>query len=207
MKSVAISHKFSHLFWSLIIVGITFVGMRYALLSSRRKVLQDYGSVPEFQLFNQEGKMVTLKDLRGDIWVAAFIFTRCQGPCPTITTRMAKLGKMLRERNRAKLVSITVDPDYDTPTILSRYAESFRADSKRWLFLTGPRAKVEALVVNGMYQAVGHNSRLGLPIHSTQLVLIDPHGHIRAIHNSMNPEVITQVIKDICGLEQEFAIN
>jgi protein SCO1 len=206
MKSAVVLYKPSYLFWSLIAVGIVFMGLRHTFLSSQKKVLDHYGSVPEFQLLNQEGKTVTLKDLRGSIWVAAFVFTRCRGPCPIITTHMAKLSNILREGSRAKLVSITVDPDYDTPKVLSRYAGNFHADPKRWIFLTGPREKVEALVVSGMYQAVVRGSQSG-PIHSTQLVLVDPHGQIRAIHDSTNPQVITQIVRDIYRLEQEFAVN
>jgi len=209
MKSAVAPYRLPPFFWSLIIVGMAFVGIRRdTLLSGHRKVLDHYGGIPEFQLFNQEGKIVTLKDLRGNIWVAGFIFTRCGGPCPIITARMAELSKILKEKgSQAKLVSITVDPDYDTPVILSRYAEGFHADPERWLFLTGQREKVEALVTGGMYQAVVHNSQSGPPIHSTQLVLVDSHGQIRAIHDGMNPEIITQVVRDIRGLEQEFTVN
>src|SRR5207237_1093223 len=186
MKNTVVPYKPPpYCFWSLIVVGVAFMGLHHPLLSSQKKVLDHHGSVPEFQLFNQEGEMVTLKDLKGDIWVAAFIFTRCRGPCPIITTHMAELNKILREGNRIKLVSITVDPYYDTPKVLSRYAGNFHADPKRWIFLTGPKEKVEALVISGMYQAVVRGSQSG-PIHSTQLVLVDPHGQIRAIHDGMN---------------------
>src|SRR5438045_4156180 len=76
-----------------------------------------YGSVPAFEMTDQEGKSFGLVELSGKIWIADFIFTTCPGPCPIISTRMAELQKPL-EKTDIQLVSMTVDPERDTPAVL-----------------------------------------------------------------------------------------
>lgn len=211
MNNSVTPYKYSNLFWLSVFAcaGLGLVmayGMvRYYFIPSKQKVILDYyGTVPEFQLFNQEGKLVSLEDLKGSIWVASFMFTRCQGPCPIIIAYMAKLSEILKEKSHVKLISITVDPGYDTVSILSKYAKSFHTDSKKWSFLTGSKEQVEELITGGMHQAIiPPNHRLGGPIHSTQLVVVDPFGKIRAFHDGTNAQVITQICNDIRSLEQD----
>ena len=82
--------------------------------------LNDFGSIPDFELIERSGETVTLSDLTGEIWIANLIFTHCAGTCPMMTVQMRALGNLLPENVR--LVSITVDPNRDTPEVLSEYA-------------------------------------------------------------------------------------
>ena len=91
----------------------------------------------DFQLTERSGRTVTQADLDDRVWVAAFIFTRCPLSCPRISSVMKGLQDRLARTN-ALLVSISVDPDHDTPAVLKDYADRFGASADRWWFSDGP---------------------------------------------------------------------
>ena len=93
---------------------------------------------------------VTLADLRGQVWVADIIFTRCAGPCPRMTKQMKSLQAALPADSRAKLVTLTTDPEFDTPEVLKKYAERFNANADRWMFLTGAKKEIAALGIDSL---------------------------------------------------------
>lgn len=108
-----------------------------------------YGSVPDFALIDQRGRLVRRGDLDGNVWIASFIFTNCPNECPLMTAEMARLQSDLAHINALRLVSISVDPDRDTPAVLSQYAERFNADPGRWVFLTGDKRAIYRLAREG----------------------------------------------------------
>jgi cytochrome oxidase Cu insertion factor (SCO1/SenC/PrrC family) len=116
-------------------------------LSSAR--LPVYGSIPDFALTDQRGRLVRRSDLDGNVWIASFIFTNCPDECPLMTAEMARLQSDLAYMNALRLVSISVDPDRDTPAVLSQYAERFNADPGRWVFLTGDKRAIYRLAREG----------------------------------------------------------
>jgi protein SCO1 len=105
------------------------------------------GSFPlgEFRLVERSGRNVSEADFRGRVWVAGFIFTRCPLSCPRISSVMKDLQQRF-DGTRVLLASITVDPDYDTPEVLTQYAQRFGARPDRWWFLTGPKEQIHDLV-------------------------------------------------------------
>jgi cytochrome oxidase Cu insertion factor (SCO1/SenC/PrrC family) len=105
----------------------------------------DYGTVGDFSLTERISQTIRQSDLLGKVWVAAFIFTRCAGPCAQISGSMARLQHDLAGLDGVVLVSFTVDPQYDQPQVLSAYATRYGADPKRWLFLTGEQDAVYSL--------------------------------------------------------------
>jgi protein SCO1/2 len=119
--------------------------------------------VPDFALIERSGQSVTRADLLGKVWIASVIFTRCVDECPLVSSHMARLQDAFAAEPDVRLVSVTVDPVYDTPEVLTRYAQSFAAQPQRWLFLTGDKATIYRLVREGF--------RLGL---------LDPHEPVRS---------------------------
>jgi cytochrome oxidase Cu insertion factor (SCO1/SenC/PrrC family) len=111
--------------------------------------LRPFGTVPDFALHERSGRLVTRDDLREKIWIAGFIFTRCVHECPLVSNRMARLQETFAAQTELRLVSITVDPEHDTPEVLSRYAEGFGAHPQRWLFLTGEKMAIYRLTREG----------------------------------------------------------
>jgi len=105
--------------------------------------------VPDFALIERSGQSVSRADLLGKVWIASVIFTRCVEECPLVSNHMARLQATFAAEADVRLVSITVDPAYDTPEVLTRYAQSFAAQPQRWLFLTGDKAMIYRLVREG----------------------------------------------------------
>src|SRR5713226_1613387 len=120
---------------------------------------EDFGPVADFSLQERSGQTVRGSDLAGKVWVAAFIFTRCAGPCSQVSGTMARLQNDLAGHEGVVQVSFTVDPEYDTPKVLHDYADRFGADPERWLFLTGPRDQLYSLVRKSFHLGVEPNER------------------------------------------------
>ena len=158
-------------------------------------------AVPEFALTDQNGDEVTMADLRGKIWIADFIFTRCAGPCPLMTASMLEMQKALVKTPEVKLVSVTVDPAYDTPEVLKAYAEANFADPNRWKFLTGEKEVIEKLVTEGFMQHLAEEN--GEPVHGTMFLLVDGQGMVRSARMLEDPELIPKVLMDTGNLLRE----
>lgn len=165
------------------------------------------GPVPEFQLTNRDGRTVRLSDLAGKPWVADFIFTRCPASCPIMTSRMALVNRELSDDLDFRPVSISVDPEHDTPEVLRRYAESFQAPDD-WLFLTGGRDEIFRLSKDGFKLGIDDNPAPapdGAPhpepiLHSTRFVLVDAQGQIRGYYNAFSDEDLEKLKRDLQAL-------
>ena len=170
--------------------------------------LEVYQSVPHFNLTDQHGNAVALTDLKGHVWVADFIFTTCPAACNTMTTRMSELQTTLRKTPEVKLVSFTVDPEYDTPEILRAFSARFLADPKRWYFLTGPSEEIQKIAREGFLLSFVENPKeeipkLGRYTHSTKFALVDTHGVVRAYHDGMDEQALNEIVRDIGILLRE----
>ncbi len=162
---------------------------------------QPLASVPNFSLLDQDGKSVTLESLRGKPWVADFIFTHCAGPCPTMTTKMAVLVKSMPSSD-VQWVSISVDPERDTPEVLKKYATQFGADESRWKFLTGDVKEIHDLS-RSMLLAVAPATDGSPIIHSNQFVLVDADGKIRRYYSYDDAQELAELQADAEQLAEE----
>jgi len=152
----------------------------------------DYPVGP-FSLTERSGRTVTDRDLRGSVWVASFIFTRCTGPCPQVSSTVARLQAELKDEPGVKFVTFTVDPSRDDLAALREYAKIRGADAERWLFLTGDEATIHKLMHTQFKQGVERNEQPGAKPgdefnHSTRLVLVDKNGVIRAMFDGLPNE-------------------
>ncbi len=149
-------------------------------------------TVPPFSLTERSGTTINNESLQGKVWVASFVFTRCSGPCPSVTGTMAKVQKALADVEDFRLVTFTVDPERDDPKELTTYANNFSADPVRWLFLTGPEKEVRTLLNEGFKIEASRNHKateVGKEFdHSTRLVLVDQKGNIRGYFDGKPPE-------------------
>jgi cytochrome oxidase Cu insertion factor (SCO1/SenC/PrrC family) len=107
--------------------------------------LDVYGTVPQFSLIERSGRPVSRDDLKGKVWVANFIYTKCTETCPTQSLQVARLQAEFADAPDLRLVSITVDPTNDTREVLTEYAGRYGADRERWLFLTGDKREIYCL--------------------------------------------------------------
>src|SRR5439155_18489541 len=148
--------------------------------------LSTFGSVPDFALTDAGGGTLRRADLREKVWIASFIFTRCAEACPAMMRQEASVQGQLPLRDDVRLVSFSVDPDYDSPPVLTKYAKTFGADRSRWLFLTGDKKQIYDLASRGFQlNAVEGDPAKEMPIlHSSKLVLVDRRGAIRGYYDS-----------------------
>jgi protein SCO1/2 len=151
--------------------------------------------VTPFALTDQTGADFKSESLLGHVWVANFMFTNCPGPCPRMSSQMHEVQTALAGQD-VKLVSMTVDPDRDTPEKLAKYAAFYSATPGVWYFLTGPRE-----TLNHLGQDVFKlNPVDGSFDHSTRFVLVDRKSQIRGYYLTSEPDAIKRVIADAKAL-------
>jgi len=179
----------------ILTVSVAIVYARARSEAESREALPIYGQVADFSLTNQNDAAVSLADLRGHVWIADIIFTRCPGPCLRMTRQMKELQDALPKDAQTKLVSLTTDPDYDTPAILKKYAERAGADLNRWNFLTGTKLQI-ANLATGSLKLSAVEKKLDeratpedLWVHSTIFVIVDKHAQLRGVFQTGGEDV------------------
>ena len=198
---------------------LCFLGLAYLLSlaefkQQHRQPLPVIGAVADFTLTNQDGKVTTLADLTNHVWVTDIIFTRCAGPCPIITGYMKSLEGALPKTSNARLVTLTTDPDFDTPVMMKRYGERFGVDFNRWMFLTGTKAEIGALGAGSLklsavpVPSADQTNAVDLFIHTTIFVVVDKHARLRGIFETMGDgiswtNVQPRIVAAVRQLERE----
>jgi len=182
--------------------------------SAMAQPLPILAEVADFNLTNQQGQVFTLANLRGQVWVADIIFTRCAGPCPRMTRQMRELQDALPSASKARLVTLTTDPVFDTPQVLRLYGERFGANPDRWTFLTGSKDQIARLATSSLKltaiekSADDRENPEDLFIHSTIFVIVDKQGRLRGVFEStgdgIDPlRVKAQILSSVKRLELE----
>lgn len=176
--------------------------LAFGALGCRRSAeLPDLGSVGTFRLLDQAGRPVTEASLRGQVWAAAFFFTRCPTICPRITRRMRDVQQAAAKGGvHLQLVSFSVDPENDTPEVLRAYAKEYGAELSTWRFLTGDLEVVRRTSEQGFKLALDGKAtpgadHLGL-FHGSHLVLVDGAGKIRGYYRTSEDAQMAQLLKD-----------
>jgi len=194
-------------FAALILATIfTFVQMRHQVALAGAQGPPEYSLLPDFAFVDQAGRPVDLESLAGAPWIADFIFTRCRGVCPRMTEAMRRLDGPLAARPEVRRVSISVDPEYDSPSVLTAYAAKYGITDPGWLFLTGEREAIHHLAVHGFKLAVDDDPPAGTAnadepiLHSTRFVLVDGGGRIRGYYDAFDPESESALLMDLAAL-------
>ncbi len=215
------------IFWAGLTVGVAFVaglgwwtglGSKANVASTDERPLeglQVFGTVPPFSLIERSGTRVTRDDLMGKVWIANLIYTHCPDTCPLQTAEMARLQSAFMTEGDLRLVSITVDPERDTPPVLKEYADRYGADPDRWLFLTGDKDAIYRLAQEGFRLSVldpeqkverplfapalvfAHHAETEKRfIHSSRFVLVDREARIRGYYQSNDKEALQRLRRD-----------
>lgn len=192
------------------LAGVALFAVWHRLLRDDRP-LPVLGTVPGFTLVERAGTPLTAESLTGRVWVASFIFTRCGGICPALTTNLAALLRRHAASGGAPItaVSFSVDPEHDDPATLRTYATRYGADAMPWLFATGEQDAVERLVRDGFHLAIaalppGERERSSEPItHSDRLVLVDRRLQIRGYYHGNDRDGLAQLEHDLQRLARD----
>lgn len=183
----------------------------------RLEGLKIYGTVPDFSLTERSGRKVSLADLKGKVWVAQFFYTHCTDICPLTVPQMGLLHlEYLNDpefRSMIRFLSITVDPEHDTPQVLTKFAERFSADPELWLFLTGDKAGIYRLAQQGFKLGIGEQEnptevkrKTGEEkeiFHSSRLILVDRKSQIRGYYSGIDAEAMVRLRRDLKALLAE----
>jgi len=169
------------------------------LFAEKRPALPVLWDIADFKLTNSDNLPMSSQSLRGKVWVADFIFTTCAGPCPVMTGHMSKLQTQFAKQSDVRFVSISVNPEYDTPAILKEYGKAHGADFSRWSFLTGDLETVQKLAAQGFKFGT-----LDEPImHSVRFALVDRKGRMRGSYIATDDDAMRRLPADIESLINE----
>lgn len=160
------------------------------------------GKLPGFKFIDQDGRPFGSGNLHGKITVIDFIFTRCQGPCPIMAGQFSQLYQLYKGSDMVQLASISVDPDYDSVSVLKEYAERQKVADSRWVFL---RASIDSVVQfseRGLKIAADRESLPGG--HSTRFILVDTEGQIRGYYDGLDNAAVEKLKNNINRLIDEI---
>jgi len=182
--------------------GAVVFSFAVALGSAGGESLPKIKPAPEFTLTKQDGKRLAVKDLRGKVLAITFIFASCADTCPLLTAKMAEIQNRLGSNFGGKVyfVSITVDPERDSPEVLKRYAEAHKANSAGWAFLTGTKAEIRDVAKR--YGIFYKKMPRGDVDHTFLTSLVDHNGTLRVQYMGVkfNPD---EMLRDLQSLVKE----
>jgi protein SCO1 len=196
------SRKVVGLIWTVLVTVMVVVLIAFSRRQSdpfpRLPVISD---ISDFSLTNQFGLRVGKEDVSGYVLVVNVIFTRCPGQCHRLSQQMVELQRRIPPGSPVRLVSLTADPAYDSTEVLKKYGDRYGADGARWLFLTGDKAALYRLAMEGMKFSVVENDPKrattleDLFIHSASFALVDRSGRLRAMVQAEESNAIEEVIR------------
>ena len=159
--------------------------------------------IPEFSFLNQNGESLGRAEMEGKITIVDFFFTSCPSICPLMSKEMERVNDMFRDESKVQIMSISIDPEYDTPEILKSYAERHNAIPGKWHFLSGPKEETYQLAKCGFVLPTLDGN--GVPddfVHSDKFVLIDEMGRIRGYYSGTDREAV-----DLLMLETKVLLH
>lgn len=157
-----------------------------------------------FSMTNQQGKIVTQKEMEGKIYVVDFFFSTCPGICKKMTSEMAKVQEKVKDMNDVHLLSISVDPETDSIPLLREYAIRNDVKEGKWDLLRGNYEDVFALAQKTYHVSALKDAKAdGGIFHDERLILVDKNGRVRGFYHVMEDEKMQQLVKDIDKLRNE----
>jgi protein SCO1/2/putative membrane protein len=169
----------------------------------------DKDGIADFEFFDTEGKVVTKADLLGKPWIVCFVFTHCAATCPMVTNSMRELQDRLKDYD-FRLVTLTVDPERDTPEVLKGYGEARGADFHKWMFLGGDQRAIYKLIQGSfkmpVQETLGKDRQPGFEfIHSNNIMLVDAEGVVQGKFDATKGEAMSALRREIQKLAKPLA--
>ncbi|MCP4521252.1 MAG: SCO family protein [Cytophagales bacterium] len=174
------------------------IGTETVTRGGREVVDTLYHTIRPFSLTNQLGETFSSETLEGKLYVANFIFTRCETICPKMTSQLTRIQELYKNNSQMKIVSISVDPTHDTPEVLKEYAESYRVMNDKWFFLTGEKEKIYDIAFTDLkIDTLEQSNASSELIRSNKLVLIDWFGRIRGYYDGTDQKDVNRLQKEM----------
>jgi len=157
-----------------------------------------YHKIPDFKFLNQDSLWISEKDMAGKIYVADFFFTTCPTICPKMKTQLLRIYDKFAEDDRIRILSHTIDPEFDGVLVLKDYAKKLNITSPRWNLLTGKKSDIYRLGEKSyMVTAQEDANEEGGFVHSGAFILVDQNRHVRGIYDGTKEEDVNHLIEDI----------
>jgi len=174
------------------------------LVDENQRGIKRNHKIRNFKLINQDGDTVSNSFLEDKIYVADFFFTTCPSICPKMSFQLERVQEEFQDDSDFMIVSHTVQPEIDSPKILTEYAHLHQANTKQWIFLTGDKAEIYSLARKS-YFAVTTEGDGGVNdfIHTENFVLIDKNKRIRGYYDGTSEDEVDQLMEDIKTLKDE----
>lgn len=161
-----------------------------------------YATIPPFRFVNQYGDSTGSKELTGKIYVADFFFTSCPSICPVMQRNMLTVYNAFKDTADVKIVSFTIDPKYDTPPVLKKYADKLGVTGNSWSFLQGDRDTVYKLAQQNFLVGVKQDKAgPGGYVHDGLFILVDKEKRVRGSYDGTDPKQVAQLVDDIKTLK------
>jgi protein SCO1 len=187
--------------------GCWFAASALSRRDELRGVLPDQPrQLTDFSLTDRTGRTVTRSDLDGKVLAVSFLFTGCASICPAVSERMAQIQQLTTNEPDVRLVSLTVDPRTDTPSVLAKWGAHYGADTNRWLLLTGAKPVLQDLIGTSFLSTNSTDPFSAMPCNFTgteRIAVVDKHGHVRIYYNGMRTETPAVVTAEIEKLREE----
>ena len=157
-----------------------------------------YHQIPSFRFLNQDSVFVSEKDVEGKVYVADFFFTTCPTICPKMKTQMLRIYERYKDRDEVRIISHSIDPDFDTPNVLKEYAARLQVKAPKWNLLTGDKAAIYQLGQKSyMVSAQEDPNEAGGFVHSGAFILVDKNRHVRGIYDGTVEAEVNHLLEDM----------
>ena len=157
-----------------------------------------YHQIPSFRFLNQDSVVVSEKDVEGKVYVADFFFTTCPTICPKMKTQMLRIYERYKDRDEVRIISHSIDPDFDTPNVLKDYATRLQVKAPKWNLLTGDKAAIYTLGQKSyMVSAQEDPNEAGGFVHSGAFILVDKNRHVRGIYDGTVEAEVNHLLEDM----------
>ncbi|MFQ3575186.1 MAG: SCO family protein [Cytophagales bacterium] len=175
--------------------------------NGKKKIDTIFHKVEDFKLLTHLGDSFSTASIPNSIYVLDFFFSRCGGICPKMTKQLLRVQERFKDRKDFKILSLSVDQDFDSPEVLTSYAKRFGANDSLWLFMAGNRSKTFYLAktqffLNAMEDNTGEQEEF---VHSEKLVLVDKNRNIRGYYNGTLPEEVDRLMVEMDILFFEYS--
>jgi protein SCO1/2 len=180
------------------VATLPFFGKNYTIDAADAPHLK----VPDFNFTDQDSSALNSSFIKNKVWVVHFFFTSCPSICPKMIANLKLVQDAYGNDDRLKILSLTVNPKYDTPSRLKWYAKRKGVNTRQWAFATGSKKDLYGFARKALFiDATDGDGGEGDFIHSDKLVLIDRDLHIRGYYDGTDKADVVQLIKDINKLE------
>lgn len=208
--------KYSLCFFALILIGCATPKEENLPIMGRKEITEKevngemiadtvYHQIGDFSFINQDSVEVTHDTFKNQIYIADFFFTSCPTICPIMKTQMLRVYDTIQNIDDVKILSHTIDPEYDTVALLKDFAERLGVSSDRWHFVTGEQQKIYEMGQRSyMVTALEDSNEPGGFVHSGAFILVDKERRVRGLYDGTKVDQVDRLIRELAVLRREY---